>query len=115
MKVYIAGPYTHGDVARNVRAAIDAAHAIREAGHTPFLPHLSHFWHMIHPRAYEDWLAMDLEWLPYCEALVYLPGHSPGTNREIARAFTQGIRCLTLDDFLAQYSVTNSDANGAHS
>ena len=91
MKVYIAGPYTHGDVARNVRAAIDAAHAIREAGHTPLVPVLSHFWHMIHPRAYEDWLAMDLEWLEVCDAVVRLPGHSPGADRETAEAARIGL------------------------
>ena len=101
MRVYIAGPYTHGDVAQNVRAAIDAANQLMDAGHQPFTPHLSHFHHLVHPRDYEDWLALDLAWLPVCEALVVLPGYSPGTQREIVAAAERGIPTyLSVQEFL---------------
>ena len=54
MKVYIAGPYTKGDVAVNVRNAISAAQTVFEAGHDPYVPHMTHFWHMIFPAPYEQ-------------------------------------------------------------
>lgn len=84
MKVYIAGPYTSGDVAVNVRRAIEAATVIAEAGHTPFVPHLSHFWHLVSPHSYEFWLEQDMAWLPVCEALVRLEGESNGADGEVA-------------------------------
>lgn len=91
MKVYIAGPYTEGDVALNVRKAIVAGDAVYKAGHHPFIPHLTHFWHMVCPGPYEQWLAIDLEWLPTCQALVRLPGDSSGADKEEAVAEKLGI------------------------
>lgn len=41
MFIYIAGPYTKGDVAQNVRNAIYTANSVRAVGHTPFVPHFS--------------------------------------------------------------------------
>ena len=86
MLVYVAGPYTLGDVAVNVRAAIDAGNRIMDAGHIPFVPHLTHFWHIVHPRPYEDWLAYDNHFVPLCQALVRLPGDSKGADAEVALA-----------------------------
>lgn len=91
MRVYIAGPYTKGDVAANVRAAIDAAQAILLAGHAPFVPHLTHFWHLLYPGPYEQWITLDLAWLDICDALVRLPGESAGADREVAHAMTHGL------------------------
>lgn len=39
MRVYIAGPYTKGDVVENVRAAVFAGDEVFEAGHSPYVPH----------------------------------------------------------------------------
>jgi len=91
MRVYVAGPYTKGDVAVNVRAAIEAGQRIVEAGHTPFIPHLFHFWHLIFPGPYEQWTRMDFEWLECCDALVRLPGESAGSQAEEDRARHRGI------------------------
>jgi hypothetical protein len=91
MKVYVAGPYTKGDVALNVRAAIEAADRLLKAGYVPFLPHVTHFWHLVCPGPYEQWIAYDLEWLPSCQALVRLPGESAGADGEVARARELGI------------------------
>ncbi len=52
--VYVAGPYTGGDVAMNVRQAKEAADALIEDGYAPHVPHLYHFLHMHNPRVYED-------------------------------------------------------------
>lgn len=91
MKVYIAGPYTKGDVAMNVRAAIEAGDRVLKAGHVPFIPHLTHFWHMICPGPYGQWIKLDLEWLPCCGALLRLPGESSGADGEVAEAKRLGI------------------------
>ncbi len=103
MKVYIAAPYSKGNMILNIRTAIEAADAVLDAGHTPFLPHLAGFWDLVCPRPYEDWLALDLQWLTACQALIRLPGTSSGADREVAEA--QRLRLpifLGLDDFLLQ-------------
>ena len=60
MRVYISGQYTQGDPAENTRLAIEAGNRVLDAGMVPFVPHLSHFWHMVTPRSYEDWMAIDI-------------------------------------------------------
>ena len=86
--VFIAGPYTKGDVAVNVKLALDAADKLMEAGAAVFVPHLSHFQHMAHPRQYEDWTANDNAILSRCDALFRMLGESQGADAEIALAET---------------------------
>lgn len=102
MKIYVAGPYTKGDVALNVRKAIEAGDKLFKAGHHPFIPHLTHFWHLICPGPYEQWLAIDLEWLPLCQVVVRLPGDSSGADNEVEVAKKLGIPVYTLEEVLAQ-------------
>ena len=90
-RVYVAGPYTHGDVAANVAAALRAADELIEAGFAPFVPHLSHFQHMAHPRPYRVWTALDFAWLAVCAAAVRLPGDSTGADAEVQWCRTHGI------------------------
>lgn len=102
MKVYIAGPYSIGDTAANVRRALEAAEKVRELGHLPFVPHLTHFWHLVFPHPYEYWIAMDNEWLLECDALLRLPGESVGADGEVAWARHCDLRVFYgLDDFEA--------------
>jgi len=89
--VYIASPYTKGDVAQNVRNSLEVADKLREAGFLPFAPLLSHFWHVIFPHEYDYWMAMDLEWVVRCDALLRLPGDSAGADKEVAHALENGI------------------------
>lgn len=86
IRIYIAGPYTSGDTAVNVRKAIEAADVLMRRGFAPYVPHLTHFWHLLFPHAIEDWYALDLEWLEHCHAVLRLPGDSPGADAEVARA-----------------------------
>ena len=86
MRVFISAPYSQGDEAANVRAAIDASEQIRAAGHSPLCPHLSHFWHIIYPNTWEEWLRMDMEWLAVSDAVVRLPGDSVGAVMEVDKA-----------------------------
>jgi len=91
MKVYVAGPYSNDDTVLHVRNALDVADKLLKAGHAPFVPHLTMFWHLIHPHGYEEWLAYDRIWLLECEALLRLPGESDGSDREVMDAIGAGI------------------------
>jgi hypothetical protein len=91
VRVYIAGPYTYGDTADNVRAAILAGMDLFQAGHVPFIPHLYHVAHLIYPLSYERWMLLDLRWLETCHVVLRLPGESPGADREVEVAKTRGM------------------------
>lgn len=80
--VYIASPYTKGDVAVNVRQSFEAANRLVEMGFLPYPPLYSHFWHMISPHPYEYWLHLDFEWILRCDYLLRLPGKSAGADKE---------------------------------
>lgn len=89
MKIYVAGPLNgSGDRDVNVRRACFVGTAIRDAGHVPFVPHTNVVWHAHYPAEEATWLAWDFAWLDACDALVRLPGHSPGSDREVKRAET---------------------------
>jgi hypothetical protein len=90
-KIYIAGPYTKNDVAVNVRNAFKAANELADLGFAPFVPHSTHFWHMLFPRPYDFWLELDAEFLPCCDAVLRLPGDSSGADKEVQFATSRGI------------------------
>jgi hypothetical protein len=91
MKIYVAGPYTKGDVAQNVKRAIMTGNNLRALGHTPFIPHLTHFWHLIQEHDIEYWYAYDMEWLEQCEAVFRMRGESKGADEEVRRAQELGM------------------------
>lgn len=107
IKVYIASSYTADPIA-GVRAQIDAFDAIRNAGMFPFAPLLGHFVHDVHPRSYEDWMTQDWVWIGACDALVRLPGESPGADREVEYAKQLGRTVyFGLDElFASPFSTT---------
>ena len=91
MRIYIASPYSNGDQVLNVRAQIEAADKLLEMGHSPFIPCLSHFWHFVSPKSYEEWLKIDLDWLEVCDAILRLPGESNGADKEVIHAYSRGL------------------------
>lgn len=91
MRIYVAGPYTKGDVEENVRHAIFIGNWIAAFGHTVFIPHLTHFWDKEHPHDWEFWMKQDLEWLKLCDAVYRIPGESKGADIEVERARELGI------------------------
>lgn len=91
MRVYIAGPISKGNHAKNMRVAIFAADAVFKHGHYPYVPHLDFLWEVVAPNAYEDRLRLDHEWLKVCDALIRLAGDSPGADREVKWAEEIGI------------------------
>lgn len=99
--VYVAGPLTHGDHDLNIKNALEAASKLFAVGFMPYCPHLSAFWHEQFPMEYEEWMRLDAAWLERCDALVRLPGFSPGADREVEYATKLGIPVyLSLDDLL---------------
>jgi hypothetical protein len=86
LRVFIAGPYTHFDLVVNVRQAVLAGVEIVQAGHTPFIPHLFHFAHLLSPQPDETWTTLSLRWLETCHFLLRLHGYSPGADVEVERA-----------------------------
>jgi Domain of unknown function (DUF4406) len=106
-KVYIAGPISRGNLAENLRQALQAYAAIVRAGDAPYLPHASLFssadvgyvglvnrWELgaivKHPPlpgvSEERWMGVSIEWLMSCDLLVRLPGKSAGADREVEMA-----------------------------
>jgi hypothetical protein len=111
MRVYIAGPYTKGDVVLNVRNAVHAADAVLEFGHVPFVPHLTMLWHAISPKDYAEWVRLDLAWLAACDCLIRLDGESKGADVEEAEANRLGLPVYRgVKDFLAAVVGTADDA-----
>lgn len=89
--IYVAGPYSKGDVAVNVRNAFEAGNKLADLGFAPFVPHSTHFWHMMFPRPYKFWLELDNQFLIYCDGLLRLPGESSGSDKEATLAKELGI------------------------
>jgi len=90
-QIYIAGPYTNGDVAINVREAISAGDYLSRFGWDVIIPHLSHFWHLLFPHPYEFWIEYDIRRLHECDALLRLEGESTGADQEVEIAKEMGI------------------------
>lgn len=110
-KIYVAGPYTQGDVAVNVRRAFEAANELADRGFAPFVPHYTHFWHMLFPRPYQFWLDLDSTFIPCCDALLRLPGPSSGADGEVAHAKTLGLPIFhSIQDLLEHFSPPRAGA-----
>lgn len=102
--LYISGPYTKGDVAVNVKTAIEVADTLLRIGEVNLhilhpvvivVPHLSHFWHMLHPKEYNYWISYDLEYIKKCDALYRIEGESSGADGEVAFAVKRDINIIT--------------------
>jgi len=89
--VYIASPYTKGDVAVNVHNAFKVADKLVELGFIPYVPIWTHFWHLVSPHPYEFWTKMDLEFVKRCDCVLRIEGESSGADKEIEYAKSIGI------------------------
>src|SRR5437868_13379401 len=106
-KIYVAAPYTKGDVAVNVRTAFEAANHLADLGFAPFVPHGTHFWHMMFPRPYEFWLDLDNQFLPACDAVLRLPGESSGADKEVALGESLGIPVFrSIDEVVKHFEAS---------
>ena len=107
MLIYIAGPYTadtdEGRLA-NTERAMAAGYTILLLGHTPVIPHFTHWFDLYvekvtgkreSPESYCQW---DLAILARCDALLHL-APSPGADAELRQAEEMGLRIYrSLDE-----------------
>lgn len=91
LKVYVAGPYTKGNVEQNVLNAIDASSELISIGLAPFCHHLSHYVDIIHPHSWQQWMDIDIEFLIDCDIVLRIPGESKGADLEVETANKAGI------------------------
>jgi hypothetical protein len=103
IKIFISGPYTKGDVAQNVKVAMDMSNDLMNRGFAPYCPHLTHFLHMNNWQPYEKWLALDCVYLVLCDGVLRLPGESLGADKEIALAHKKKIPVFHSLDELELY------------
>lgn len=109
IKIYIACPYTKGDVAVNVKKSIDAAGELFDLGFNVFNPlSMSHFQHMMHPKNYNHWMKVDYDWIGSCDAILRLPGLSEGADMETEYAEKRGIPVFT-DIVDVEYFFKNAE------
>ena len=89
--VYIASPYTAGDVQANVDRQRLMAHRLLDLGYCPIVPLLSHYLEEIHPRPWDEWMQMDFTLLKTAHCVLRLPGESKGADLEVAYARELGM------------------------
>lgn len=100
--VYIASPYTKGDVGINTRFQCEIWDRMMDDGIVlPYAPLWSHFQHTLFPRPYEDWIEYDNALIPRMDALVrlsaefmplgYFEDESSGADAEVILARSLGI------------------------
>ena len=91
-RIYLASPYSKGDVGKNVHDHYRLADHISSLhGVHVKTPLASHLWHLIFPHPYEFWLAYDLVELEECDALVRMIGASDGADKEVLHATQLGL------------------------
>lgn len=101
--VYVAGPYTKGDLSVNVANAITAGENLSRLGFIPYIPHLTHYWHLAYPHKIDFWYEYDMQWLERCDCLLRIPGDSVGADREAHRMLKLGRPCFSDIDSLEKW------------
>lgn len=101
-RVYISGPISgSGDIITNVCDGLAVARILITLGFSPFCPHLSHFLDRDRKIAHNVWLECDLSWVEVSDAILRLPGASPGADEEVEFAKKNNIPVFTdIDDLL---------------
>ena len=104
--VYVAGPLTKGNLYANTKAAVEAGDRLWKAGLLPFVPHAISMGEFICPKEYEDAMRYDFAWLKKCDALLRLPGDSPGADREVSCALDLGIEVFRSEENLIRWALS---------
>jgi hypothetical protein len=75
--IYIASPYTKGDVAINVRAQLETFELLSDLGCYPVAPLWAHFQHLYWPHPYDFWVDYSLRIARTCDACFRRPAFGP--------------------------------------
>jgi hypothetical protein len=89
--VYIASPYTLGDVGKNVGLHMKTANDLIGRGFCVIAPLLFHFLHIVYPRNWETWIKVDLELMSRADVVYRVIGKSAGADLETREAEKLGI------------------------
>src|ERR1700747_1043214 len=100
--VYISGPISKpnrkkGRYGKNIVPAMNMWAYLCSAGFHIYCPHLSYMLssHLVKEwgddLSHDEWMEEDLYWLSKCDALIRLPGESPGADIEVEHAKNQAI------------------------
>lgn len=121
MRVYVAGPISNGEdkhmgyqsVVDNIRNAVTLGGRIADRGYSPFVPHLTHFWNLMDPRPYSEWLRLDDEWVLASDVVYRMPGASKGADHEVALAKAHGIPVVySMEELDAVYQSKTKGSTG---
>jgi hypothetical protein len=104
-KIYVCGPFS-GLEMQNTRKAVLAAQEVREAGYSPYIPHLFAFVDYLTPVSYEDAMRHCFVWIEACDGLLFL-GTSPGAEREVKFAKELGIPVFFSVEEITRYFLHN--------
>ena len=113
-RVYISGPISKptkkkGRYGKNIVPAMNMWAWLWSAGFTPYCPHLSYQLsnHLTKEWGYEltheEWMEQDLQWLALCDAMIRLPGESPGADMEEAYCKAHDIPVFTDIEQMQRY------------
>jgi hypothetical protein len=93
MYIYIAGPIAQGNSFLNCAKAIKLHGTLIKLGHYPYCPHLDFIAQMLDPdlEVEKHLLPLDFAWIKKCQALIRMPGDSPGSDLEVAEAKKLGL------------------------
>lgn len=102
--IYVAGPYTKGMQAHNVKIAIMYGEVIQDIGGIALVPHQNHIWDLIYPHDADFWLEQDLHLMKRCDALYrFNDAESPGADNEVVVCHRWKIPVFTDMDELAEW------------
>src|SRR5712692_2454990 len=102
--VYIAHPMTLNWFVE-ARKAFTIASTLRDFV-TPLLPDVCVLWYLVDPKEHQRWVDYDLEIISNCDALLRLPGESPGADAEVKFATEKKIRCFNEPSEVIRWSLT---------
>lgn len=91
-KLYLAGPISKGPWARNCARFHSAHDALMEAGFAVLNPGLTMHLECADDFDHETWLECCFPWVKQADVLVRLPGHSEGSDAEVAIAKACGVQ-----------------------
>lgn len=86
-RVYVSGPLSsQGDWEHNIKVAVAAGRRLMRAGLAVWIPHLTGRMEGHESFSHEEWIENDLPWVAVSDALLRLPGKSPGADQETQHA-----------------------------
>lgn len=104
LRVYVAGPMLgSGNPYVNIHRGLEISMTILDRGMAPYIPHLTAILEMTQgERSRDTWLELDKAFLLACDAMLRLPGESPGADQEVVWAVAANIPVfMSLDTLFA--------------